>query len=211
MLYPHDWNFEELSNLSLHIPTHVFINLFSVCVCAWVCSLSHSHSSNTTNHFTVVWERVDISNQQSTPIVSLLSWVELSWVELSWVERVLYNYLPLNQFYWFNFESHFVFNFQFTFYSFLSTLNINNININWLIDRSLSQYLCCVLQYQFIHSEKLFFGDKLSQLLKQSASLCLLREVFNLNSLSFDGIMTLFVESNTEKRSDYKQNICEER
>jgi hypothetical protein len=63
--------------LSLHISTRVFMNIFSEC--EWVCVFSHSHNSNTTNHFNVGGERVDISNQQSTHIIWLLSWVELSW------------------------------------------------------------------------------------------------------------------------------------
>jgi hypothetical protein len=80
-----------------HFSTHTWQREWSVCVCVLstfahvheyiqcVSVFSHSHSSNTTNHFNVVWEErvcVDISNQQPTQIVSLLSWESCTIISL---------------------------------------------------------------------------------------------------------------------------------
>jgi hypothetical protein len=54
--------------LSLYTFPHMCSWIYSVCVCVWVSVFSHSHSSNTINHNSILYEResIDISNQQST-------------------------------------------------------------------------------------------------------------------------------------------------
>jgi hypothetical protein len=98
-----------------------FIDFLQIATCSWIVCC-HILSSNTTNHFKIVW--VDISNQQLTQIVLLLSCTIISFNSIL------------------NFKSHQFNSLSIHFNSSIST------SIHW------SQYLCPVLQRQVIHCIK---------------------------------------------------------
>jgi hypothetical protein len=85
--------------LSLHISTHVLMKKYSVC--EWMSVFSHSQFKYNQSLQNCMRKRVDISNQQSTHIVSLLSWGSCTIISL------FLNSID-------SISNHIVFNFQFT-------------------------------------------------------------------------------------------------